>query len=138
LQQKGIFTQVDIDRISKVTTFVFRKDCETFHGNVQIKKVSDLEGNVVDLSLERVVLYVNVCYQEYVVDQMEQIVKDLMYHELSHYIYYFKDSNPSEFEAICRQNDKRKLMCGESAFPSSYAMSMDEEDYAEVAADRFQ
>jgi hypothetical protein len=29
-------------------------------------------------------------------------------------------------------------MCGESAFPSSYAMSMDEEDYAEVAADRFQ
>jgi hypothetical protein len=53
-------------------------------------------------------------------------------HELWHYIYFFKDKNPSSFSEICW--NKWQINCLPSEFVSKYATKSVEEDYAESFA----
>ncbi len=59
-------------------------------------------------------------------------VQQILAHELGHYIYFFKDKNPSKFSEICWDNGK--LNCLPEEFVSNYARKSEEEDYAESFA----
>lgn len=59
-------------------------------------------------------------------------VQQILAHELWHYIYFFKDKNPSDFSEICRDN--WKINCLPEEFVSNYATKSQEEDYAESFA----
>jgi len=56
-------------------------------------------------------------------------IKELVYHELAHYIYYLKDTTVQDFESICRSSWKN--ICNRSDFVTDYAQSGPGEDYAE-------
>ena len=59
-------------------------------------------------------------------------VQQILAHELWHYIYFFKDKNPSKFSEICWDN--WKMNCLPEEFVSNYATKSKEEDYAESFA----
>lgn len=59
-------------------------------------------------------------------------VQQILAHELGHYIYFFKDKNPSKFSEICWDNGK--INCLPEEFVSNYATKSKEEDYAESFA----
>ncbi|MEI6672657.1 MAG: hypothetical protein WCL02_04970 [bacterium] len=57
-----------------------------------------------------------------------------MLHELGHFIYYFKDTDPNTFEKNCRNTTGKviKNICTRDQFVSSYVQTNTEEDYAEI------
>ena len=63
---------------------------------------------------------------------VEKHIQQILSHELGHYIYFFKDINPSEFFNICWEN--AEITCLLQEFVSDYATRSQEEDYAESFA----
>ena len=65
-------------------------------------------------------------------ERQKRHVQQILAHELGHYIYFFKDENPSKFSEICWDNGK--MNCLPQDFVSNYAKKSKEEDYAESFA----
>lgn len=61
--------------------------------------------------------------------------KQILAHELGHYIYFFRDQDPQAFDTICRTNEQNT--CNAKGFFSEYAQKNKEEDYAESFAYRY-
>ena len=72
------------------------------------------------------------CDRNNTVARQKRHVQQILAHELGHYIYFFKDKNPSKFSEICWDNGK--LNCLPEEFVSNYATKSQEEDYAESFA----
>lgn len=58
----------------------------------------------------------------------KQDIKQILMHEIWHYIYFFKDKNILEFSNICRWYESN---CGKFDYVNDYAATSVEEDYAE-------
>ena len=61
--------------------------------------------------------------------------KQILAHELGHYIYFFRDQDHQAFDTICRNNEQNT--CNAKGFFSEYAQKSKEEDYAESFAYRY-
>jgi len=77
-------------------------------------------------------LIIAYCDKNNTPERQKRHVQQILAHELWHYIYFFKDKNPSKFSEICRDNGK--MNCLPEEFVSNYAKKSKEEDYAESFA----
>ena len=77
-------------------------------------------------------LIIAYCEKNNTPTRQKRHVQQILAHELWHYIYFFKDDNPSKFSEICRDNGK--MNCLPEEFVSRYAQKSQEEDYAESFA----
>lgn len=77
-------------------------------------------------------LIIAYCEKNKTPERQKRHVQQILAHELWHYIYFFKDKNPSEFSEICWDN--WKMNCLPEEFVSNYATKSQEEDYAESFA----
>lgn len=79
-------------------------------------------------------LNINLCDSKSFKDNYENYVKQIFIHEISHYIYVFKDNNYKDFSKICWWSWNT---CSKSDFVSNYAQNNEAEDYAESLAYRY-
>ena len=77
-------------------------------------------------------LIIAYCDKNNTPERQKRHVQQILAHELWHYIYFFKDKNPSKFSEICWDNGK--MNCLPEEFVSNYAKKSKEEDYAESFA----
>ena len=77
-------------------------------------------------------LIIAYCEKNNTPERQKRHVQQILAHELWHYIYFFKDKNPSKFSEICWDNGK--MNCLPEEFVSNYAKKSQEEDYAESFA----
>jgi hypothetical protein len=80
-------------------------------------------------------LIIAYCDRNNTPERQKRHVQQILAHELGHYIYFFKDKNPSNFSEICWDNGK--MNCLPQDFVSNYATKSQEEDYAESFAYRY-
>ena len=80
-------------------------------------------------------LIIAYCEKNKTPERQKRHVQQILAHELGHYIYFFKDKNPSKFSEICWDNGK--INCLPEEFVSNYATKSKEEDYAESFAYRY-
>ena len=80
-------------------------------------------------------LIISYCDKNNTSERQKRHVQQILAHELWHYIYFFKDKNPSKFSEICWDNGK--MNCLPQEFVSNYAKKSQEEDYAESFAYRY-
>ncbi len=88
-----------------------------------------------DKAFSSITLVVNLCNAPFYMNNFQAYMNHILVHELGHYVYYFKDTTHTVFDALCRKN--KTNVCNGSAFVSDYAMTMMEEDYAESFAYRY-
>lgn len=67
--------------------------------------------------------------------QFVQHIKQILAHELGHYLYFFRDPQATNFDQLCRSNSHNQ--CQQQHFVSEYAQTNKEEDYAESFAYRY-
>jgi len=85
-----------------------------------------------DRVFKQIKLNINLCTNELYLKNFDTYIRQILIHELGHYLYYFKDATTEKFDAICRK--KGVLSCASTDFVSAYAMKNKEEDYAESFA----
>ncbi len=85
-----------------------------------------------EYSFKWIKLIIAYCEKNNTPERQKRHVQQILAHELWHYIYFFKDDNPSKFSEICWDNGK--LNCLPQEFVSNYATKSHEEDYAESFA----
>ena len=83
-------------------------------------------------TFKEIKLIIAYCDKNNTPERQKRHVQQILAHELGHYIYFFKDKNPSKFSEICWDNGK--MNCLPEEFVSNYARKSKEEDYAESFA----
>lgn len=128
LKNDGILTQKDIEIIGSNIYFTYVQQCDNVRGvtNVTMSRTSD--GQLINGRLSSIRFNVNVCEDVSYLTRFDQHVKDLIYHELAHYIYYVTDATDETFDDLCRW----ETSCDRSDYVSDYAMTTAAEDYAET------
>ncbi len=84
---------------------------------------------------KNIILNINLCDIPEYRQSFDKFVKQILIHEIAHYLYFFKDWQTERFQQICRSNGENS--CQFDDFVSTYAMQGQEEDYAESFADRY-
>jgi predicted SprT family Zn-dependent metalloprotease len=88
-----------------------------------------------DRKLKAILLNINLCEEASYLKNFLKYVRQIFIHELAHYLYYFKDYAPEQFDNICWKNENN--LCDTNDFISTYAQKSKEEDYAESFAYRY-
>jgi hypothetical protein len=136
LQQDKILTSVDVGAIGSKIYFTYVEECSQLRGLTKVTLSRTSDGRLVDGKLTSINFNVNVCEDMSYLSGFDQHIKDLVYHEIAHYIYYLKDRTTANFESICTTNNKNT--CLRKDYVSDYAMTAQEEDYAESFQSRYQ
>lgn len=112
----------------------FMKSCGNNKWYHKINQYYNDNNILQDTKLEEIKLDIPLCDSYQYIDQLDTQVKKILLHELGHFIYYFKDTEPNTFERICRNTTGKtiKSTCNRDEFVSSYAQTNTEEDYAET------
>lgn len=136
LQKDGILTQEDVVTIGSRIVFNYVQNCSELRGLTRVTLSRNSAGRTVSAKLTSISFNVNVCEDMSYLDEFDEHIKSLVYHELSHYLYYLKDTTTSSFESICWSQWVNT--CPRSDFVSDYSLSASEEDYAETFQYRYQ
>jgi hypothetical protein len=98
LQQDTILTQADVETIGSKIYFNYVEQCSELRGLTKVSLSRTSSGRFVDGTLTSITFNVNVCEDMSYLSGFDQHIKDLVYHELAHYIYYLKDTTTTNFE----------------------------------------
>lgn len=123
-----LLKQEDIEKLDGAIHIQYTKTCEKTRGSFHAMKNKSNQ----EMKFKEIKLNINLCSSEGFYKHFDQYVKQILTHELGHYIYFFKDKQSENFDQIC-WNWKEKR-CNSSGFFSRYAESNKEEDYAESFA----
>ncbi len=126
----NLLNESDLKAIDNKIYINYKNSCEntkwSFHV-LQSKSWREKQFKSIELNI-------NLCDSESFKGNYENYVKQIFIHEISHYIYVFKDDNYKEFSKICWENWNT---CSKSDFVSNYAQNNEAEDYAESLAYRY-
>ncbi len=128
LVKRNIFNQTDISRLNNNINVTYQQSCKVTEWNFHVVR----NKSTWNLKFKEINLIIAFCDTYNTPEKQKRHVKQILAHELWHYIYFFKDDNPSEFSEICREN--WKMNCLPTDFVSSYSRKSPEEDYAESFA----
>ena len=125
---RHILDDKDIKTLNNKIVVSYVQSCEVTEWN--FRAVKNLTTN--EVSFKDITLIISYCKSNNTAQRNERHVRQILAHELGHYIYFFKDKNPSSFSEICW--NKWVMNCLPSEFVSKYATKSVEEDYAESFA----
>jgi len=131
LYAKNIFNYSDIQKLNGKINVSYLQTCKTTEWDFRITR-NKTTGKYTFKEINLIIAY---CETNNTTQKHQRHVQQILAHELWHYIYFFKDNNPSAFSEICRNNGK--INCLTSEFVTNYARKSPEEDYAESFAYRY-
>jgi len=131
LVSKNILDYSDIQRLNWKINVTYQQSCKTTEWDFRVTR----NKSTWKYTFKEINLIIAYCETNTTTERHQRHVKQILAHELWHYIYFFKDNNPSAFSEICRNNGK--INCLTSEFVTSYARKSPEEDYAESFAYRY-
>lgn len=129
LKDDSVLTQSDIATIWPKIIFNYVEQCSELRGLTKVV-ISRIGSRVVDTKLTSITFNVNLCEDMSYLSWFDQHIKDLVYHEIAHYVYYLKDSTSKNFIWLCRDNST--IICSKKDFVTEYSQTAGEEDYAET------
>lgn len=135
LIEKNVLTVQDLANLNNNISIKYLLGCDKTRGSYTIQQSENIIGDIRDTTLENITLNVNICFDYSYIQDLPKYVQQITAHELGHYVYYFKDTNPQSFEQKCRNG--KKTICPKKDFISKYAQTWPEEDYAESFAYRY-
>lgn len=128
---KHILDYNDINTLNNKINVTYLQTCKTTEWDFRITKNSSTNK----YTFKEINLIIAYCETNNTPQKHQRHVQQILAHELWHYIYFFKDKNPSAFSEICRNNGKTNCLTTE--FVTNYARKSAEEDYAESFAYRY-
>lgn len=133
MKERGLLSENDIQTLQNKVQLQYTRGCNNIDGKISIKQ-RYTNNTWTRNELIAINLHINVCFQSWFVKRLPTYISQVITHELWHLIYYFDDIAPFNFQSICREKGARKLACTKAAFITPYAMTNEEEDYAESFA----
>lgn len=124
----GILDENDLKTMNYKIKVTYQQSCEITEWAFRVIR-NKQTGKVTFKEIELIIAY---CDKNNTPERQKRHVQQILAHELWHYIYFFKDKNPSNFSEICWDNGK--MNCLPQDFVSNYATKSQEEDYAESFA----
>ena len=128
---KKILSNWDIITLNNKIKISYTESCEDTVWSFNAYR-HPITGKVVFSNISLIVSY---CIPDFIFKKDKKDIKQILTHEIWHYIYFFKDKNIAEFINICWNNKQSK--CEASDFITKYASSSQEEDYAESFVYRY-
>ena len=105
----------------------YNKTCANTKWAFHMLQSSDWKQKV----FKSIILNVNLCDNKSFIQNYTNYIRQIFIHEISHYIYMFRDTWTANFDKICWDTAKG---CSSENFVSNYAGSNAAEDYAESFA----
>lgn len=128
MRDQKILNTEDIARLDGKISVQYFSNCEKTRGSFHVLKNKSTQSH----SFKGINLAINLCKSQSFDKRFDNYVRQILTHELGHYMYFFKDQKTQDFDQIC-WNGKQKR-CESSGFFSRYAETNKEEDYAESFA----
>ena len=124
----GILDDNDLKTMNYKIKVTYQQSCEVTEWAFRVMR----NKQTWKVSFKEIELIIAYCDKNNTPERQKRHVQQILAHELGHYIYFFKDENPSKFSEICWDNGK--MNCLPQDFVSNYAKKSKEEDYAESFA----
>lgn len=123
----------DIEILNNKIFINFNKSCKNTKWSFHILQNKDKTIK----QFKYIELNINLCDSNEYKNNYENYIKQIFIHEISHYIYEFKDDSVNVFDSICWEWWKMKAICSNGDFVSNYSKNNFAEDYAESMAYRY-
>ena len=123
-----ILDQNDLNVLNNKIEVTYQQSCEITEWSFRVVR----NKQTWKVTFKEIKLIIAYCDKNNTPERQKRHVQQILAHELWHYIYFFKDKNPSNFSKICWDN--WKMNCLPEDFVSNYARKSQEEDYAESFA----
>lgn len=136
MQNRGYIKANDITLLDKKVQLEYVNWCDSVDGKISIKQRFK-NGTWTRNELLGINLHINICFKKSFIWKLPEYINEVISHELGHFIYYFDDIAPYNFQMICWEKWARKATCKKDSFISLYAMKNAEEDYAETFSARY-
>lgn len=130
LVNMNLLNQNDLNTLNNNITINYSKSCENTKWSFHILKSKDW----LFVQFKSIILNINLCNSDNFRKNYDNYIKQIFIHEISHYIYTFKDNYTDNFSQICRNSKKS---CTIDSFVSDYSTNNTAEDYAETFAYRY-
>lgn len=124
----GILDQNDLNTLNNKIEVNYLQSCNVTEWAFRVVR----NKKTWKYTFKNISLIIAYCEKNNTPERQKRHVQQILAHELWHYIYFFKDKNPSKFSEICWDNGK--INCLPEEFVSNYAKKSEEEDYAESFA----
>lgn len=123
-----ILTWNDLKVLDHKIEINYLSGCQKTHGSFHILQSKNTNAK----KFKMLKLNIAICQASKYQENYRNYFKQILAHELGHYIYFFRDEHSQNFDKICRSN--KKNTCNKDEFYSEYAQTNQEEDYAESFA----
>ena len=130
LLKQNFLQEEDLKTLDGKITINYNKTCKNTKWSFHILQNSDWTVK----QFKWIILNINLCENKNFVQNYTNYIRQIFIHEISHYIYMFRDSQISKFDTICWD---AKSSCSAENFVSNYAQNNAAEDYAESFAYRY-
>ena len=127
----NILDENDLKTLNNKIEVTYQQSCDITEWTFRVVR-NKQTGKYTFKEIKLIIAY---CDKNNTPERQKRHVQQILAHELGHYIYFFKDKNPSKFSEICWDNGK--MNCLPEEFVSNYARKSKEEDYAESFAYRY-
>lgn len=127
LLERNFLTQEDLKILDNKIVLNYNKTCANTKWAFHMLQSSDWKQKI----FKSIILNVNLCDNKGFIQNYTNYIRQIFIHEISHYIYMFRDTWSANFDKICWDTAKG---CSSENFVSSYANSNAAEDYAESFA----
>lgn len=127
LLERNFLTQEDLKILDNKIVLNYNKTCANTKWAFHMLQSSDWKQKV----FKSIILNVNLCDNKSFIQNYTNYIRQIFIHEISHYIYMFRDTWTANFDKICWDTAKG---CSSENFVSNYAGSNAAEDYAESFA----
>lgn len=124
----NILDENDLKTLNNKIEVTYQQSCDITEWTFRVVRNKQTDK----YTFKEIKLIIAYCDKNNTPERQKRHVQQILAHELWHYIYFFKDKNPSKFSEICRDNGK--MNCLPEDFVSNYARKSKEEDYAESFA----
>ena len=127
LLERNFLTQEDLKVLDNKIVVNYNKTCANTKWVFHMLQSSDWKQKI----FKSIILNVNLCDNKSFIQNYTNYIRQIFIHEISHYIYMFRDTWTANFDKICWDTAKG---CTKENFVSNYANSNAAEDYAESFA----
>ncbi len=127
LLKQNFLKEEDLSILDNKIILNYNKTCGNTKWAFHMLQSSDWKQK----QFKSIVLNINLCDNKNFIQNYTNYIRQIFIHEISHYIYMFRDNQTDKFDKICWDT---RDSCDRESFVSDYAKNNSAEDYAESFA----